>query len=109
MLLAGGLLTGFGAIGLITMGSAMAIGAARDRQQQQLKSMPDYDTSLVLELGEEGRRANAVAWVGGIVGAALLVTGVSLVAAGAYKRRRELVIAPGLGRASAGLWLSLRF
>ncbi len=109
MVIAGGLLTGFGAVGLITMGSAMAVGAARDRQTQQITSEPEHDHNLVDELSEEGRRANNIAWVGGIVGGALLVTGASLLAAGVYKRRRELVIAPAVGRASAGLWLSTSF
>jgi hypothetical protein len=105
LLIGGAVLTALGGGGLAAMSAGLGIGA---RTERELRAAMDQD--LYAGIFDRGRQANTIAWVGGVVGGALLVTGVALLAVG-VKRRQSAQRAPrsGLAPGQAGVGWVLRF
>jgi hypothetical protein len=82
----GGSLIGLGAAGLGVMATGLALGESVDVRGSQLTVHDPY--SKYAQLRETGRDYNAMAAVGGALGGALLVSGVSLIVVAAVERKR---------------------
>lgn len=110
--IAGGAVAGVGALFLGVMAYGLASGARVDREGAAAKADGVTDPARYQELLADGTTANRLAVATAVIGGALVVTGVGLVAAGiAGKRRasRELGVAPTWLRGGAGLVLQGRF
>ena len=97
--IAGGALLGVGALGLGVMGYGLAWGAGVDRRGQEAVDA-GADAASLRALLREGEAANRLAIATAVVGGALVVTGVALVAAGTAGQRRAR-----RGLAGAPAWL----
>jgi hypothetical protein len=116
MLISGVSLAGAGGVGLGLMAYGLAAGASADREGErrvaELAAMgvAGLDrTDALADVRARGRRADAVAFAGGIAGGVLLVVGVALAVASTTPAVRRVALAPWGGRGSAGLTLVGRF
>jgi hypothetical protein len=98
------------------MAYGLAAGASADREGErrvaELAAMgvAGLDrTDALADVRARGRRADAVAFAGGIAGGVLLVVGVALAVASTTPAVRRVALAPWGGRGSAGLTLVGRF
>ncbi|MBZ5712931.1 hypothetical protein [Nannocystis pusilla] len=110
--IAGGALTGAGAIVLGVMAYGLAQGARADRDGQAAKADGVTDPAVYRDLLDQGMAANRLAIATAVVGGVLVVTGIGLLGAGAagqQRARRELGLAPTWLRGGAGLVLQGRF
>jgi hypothetical protein len=110
--IAGGALTGVGAIALGVMAYGLARGARVDRDGEAAKADGVTDPAVYRDLLAQGTAANTLAIATAVVGGVLVVTGIGLLGAGAagqQRARRELGLAPTWLRGGAGLVLQGRF
>lgn len=116
LIIAGSVSTGLGVAGLGTFAAGLAIGGGAE----DISDLPTNELDARGERYARGRLGNTLAYVGGISGGVLLVTGVALLAVGLRQRKagageREqassasLKLAPMLGHERAGLALRGRF
>jgi tetratricopeptide (TPR) repeat protein len=103
-IIAGAVTAGLGVAGLGLMAGGLAMGSsANDVDPDQ--SIDDRRSQF-----DRGRTGNTLAYVGGIAGGALLVTGAVLIGLGLKKRSGgTMAVTPWGGRGSAGLSLGGRF
>ncbi|MCY0989646.1 hypothetical protein OV203_21085 [Nannocystis sp. ILAH1] len=109
---AGGALTGAGAIALGVMAYGLARGARVDRDGEAAKADGVTDPAVYRDLLDQGTAANTLAIATAVVGGVLVVTGIGLIGAGAagqQRARRDLGLAPTWLRGGAGLVLQGRF
>ena len=104
LIIAGAVTAGVGVAGLGLMAGGLAMGsAANDVDTDQ--SIPDRRSQF-----DRGRTGNTLAYVGGAVGGALLVTGALLLGIGLKKRSAgNMAVTPFGGRRTAGLSFAGRF
>ena len=104
LIIAGAVTAGLGVAGLGLMAGGLAMGSsANDVDPDQ--SIDDRRSQF-----DRGRTGNTLAYVGGAVGGALLVTGAVLLGIGLKKRSTgTMAVAPWGGRRSAGVSLGGRF
>ena len=104
LIIAGAVTAGLGVAGLGLMAGGMAMGSgANDVPDGQ--SIDDRRSQF-----DRGRTGNTLAYVGGAVGGALLVTGAVLLGIGLKKRSAsQLSAAPWGGRGTAGVQVHARF
>lgn len=110
--IAGGALTGAGAIALGVMAYGLARGARVDRDGEAAKADGVTDPAVYRDLLDQGTAANTLAIATAVVGGVLVVTGIGLIGAGAagqQRARRDLGLAPTWLRGGAGLVLQGRF
>lgn len=110
--IAGGALTGAGAIALGVMAFGLARGARVDRDGEAAKADGVTDPTVYRDLLDQGTVANTLAIATAVAGGVLVVTGIGLIGAGAagqQRARRELGLAPTWLRGGAGLVLQGRF
>ncbi|MFY0539618.1 hypothetical protein [Nannocystis pusilla] len=110
--IAGGALTGAGAIALGVMAYGLARGARVDRDGEAAKADGVTDPAVYGDLLDQGTAANTLAIATAVVGGVLVVTGIGLIGAGAagqQRARRDLGLAPTWLRGGAGLVLQGRF
>ncbi|MFZ6183899.1 hypothetical protein [Nannocystis pusilla] len=110
--IAGGALTGAGAIALGVMAYGLARGARVDRDGEAAKADGVTDPAVYRDLLDQGTAANTLAIATAVVGGVLVVTGIGLIGAGAagqHRARRDLGLAPTWLRGGAGLVLQGRF
>ncbi|WP_434419106.1 hypothetical protein [Nannocystis pusilla] len=110
--IAGGALTGAGAIALGVMAYGLARGARVDRDGEAAKADGVTDSAVYRDLLDQGTAANTLAIATAVVGGVLVVTGIGLIGAGAagqQRARRDLGLAPTWLRGGAGLVLQGRF
>ena len=114
LIIAGSTFTGLGVAGLGTFAAGLALGGGAE----DISDLPTNETDARGERYARGRLGNTLAYVGGISGGVLLVTGVALLAVGLKQRKAgaaqseqapSVTLAPMLGRERAGLALSGRF
>ena len=104
LIIAGAVVAGLGLAGVGVMAGGLAMGsAANDLEDDQ--SIEDRRSQF-----DRGRTGNTLAYVGGIAGGALLVTGAVLMGIGFKKRSAgTMAFTPYGGRGTAGVQLSGRF
>lgn len=104
LIIAGAVTAGLGVAGLGLMAGGLAMGsAANDVPEDQ--ALEDRRSQF-----DRGRTGNTLAYVGGIAGGVLLVSGAVLLGIGLKKRNTgKLSAAPWGGRGTAGLSLAGRF
>ncbi|MDC0675936.1 hypothetical protein [Nannocystis radixulma] len=110
--IAGGALTGAGAIVLGVMAYGLAQGARADRDGEAAKADGVTDPAVYRDLLDQGMAANRLAIATAVAGGILVVTGIGLLGAGAagqQRARRELGLAPTWLRGGAGIVLQGRF
>lgn len=110
--IAGGTLTGAGAIVLGVMAYGLAQGARADRDGEAAKADGVTDPAVYRDLLDQGMAANRLAIATAVAGGILVVTGIGLLGAGAagqQRARRELGLAPTWLRGGAGIVLQGRF
>ncbi|MCY1059958.1 hypothetical protein [Nannocystis sp. SCPEA4] len=110
--IAGGTLTGAGAIVLGVMAYGLSQGARADRDGEAAKADGVTDPAVYRDLLDQGMAANRLAIATAVAGGILVVTGIGLLGAGAagqQRARRELGLAPTWLRGGAGIVLQGRF
>ncbi|PCC69126.1 hypothetical protein SAMN02745121_05774 [Nannocystis exedens] len=110
--IAGGALTGAGAIVLGVMAYGLARGARVDRDGEAAKADGVTDPAVYRDLLDQGTAANTLAIATAVAGGVLVVTGIGLLGAGAagqQRARRDLGLAPTWLRGGAGVVLQGRF
>jgi len=110
--IAGGAVTGVGAIVLGVMAYGLAQGAKVDREGAAAKADGVTDPDVYRDLLGDGMAANRLAIATAVAGGVLVVTGIGLIGAGAagqQRARRELGVAPTWLRGGAGIVLQGRF
>ncbi len=105
LLVTGGTLAGLGVVGLGVMAGGLAMGAAAN----DLSELMDDDIEGRRAQFDRGRAGNVLAWTGGFVGGALLVTGAVLVGLGVEAGVRKTAAAPFVSPHGAGLAVRGRF
>ncbi|MDC0675827.1 hypothetical protein [Nannocystis radixulma] len=106
MQLTGGVLLAFGAVTLVGMGAAIAVGRGVDRERQQALDEGAAPSELAA-LQRRETRAEAAAITTGIVGVALVGTAIALFITAQRKQRQSVTLGPGPGL--LGLSLHARF
>ena len=102
-IISGAVLIGIGVAGLGVMAGGMALGAAGN----DISDIPDDNPAARRERFERGASGNVMAYVGGALGGAALITGAALLGVGLKKRKTGL--RASLGPGTAGLSLYGRF
>ncbi len=116
LLISGAALTGLGIGGLAVMGAGLARGAAAERDGAAKVKALQADgvgglelTDALADLRARGRQGDTMAIAGAVVGAVLIVGGVTLMAVSTSNRARRVALAPWGGPRGAGLTLTGRF
>ena len=112
LMISGGAVLGGGAVLLGVMGYGLSWGARVDREGSQLQSDGVADPQPYADLRAQGFTANKLAVTTAVIGGALVVVGLGLLAGGAAglkRARRDLAVAPSWQPGGAGLTLVGRF
>lgn len=112
LMISGGAVLGGGAVLLGVMGYGLSWGARVDREGSQLQSDGAADPQPYADLRAQGFTANKLAVTTAVIGGALTVVGLGLLAGGAAglkRARRDLAVAPSWHPGGAGLTLVGRF
>lgn len=105
LLIAGGVLAGLGVLAGAGMTAALLIG----RKANDIDGIEEQELAKRKAIFDRGRRANAGAIAGGVLGTVLVAAGVALLVVGAKRKARATAMAPLVGRSVAGVVFIGRF
>ena len=90
--------------------SMIAVGAVEGSRARQDQKLPGYSESQRMNIDQRGRSMNSLLIAGAVVTPVLVISGISLIAAGAVKRHKaQLAISPSVSRRFTGIVLRGRF
>ncbi len=105
LLIAGGVMAGLGVIAGAGMTAALLVG----RKANDIDGIAEQELAKRKAIFDRGRRANAGAIAGGVLGTVLVAAGVALLVVGAKRKARGTAMAPLVGRSVAGVVFIGRF
>lgn len=90
--------------------SMIAVGAVEGSRARQDQKLPGYSESQRMNIDQRGRSMNSLLIAGAVVTPVLVLSGISLIAAGAVKRHKaHIALAPSVSRRFTGIVLRGRF
>ncbi|HWB76060.1 MAG TPA: hypothetical protein VG755_13920 [Nannocystaceae bacterium] len=90
--------------------SMIAVGAVEGSRARQDQKLPGYSESQRMNIDQRGRSMNSLLIAGAVVTPVLVLSGISLIAAGAVKRHKaQIAIAPSVSTKFTGIVLRGRF